>query len=153
MDTKTAAQQQARVRSHGSAEYETPIRRKDGHLAWVTVSISAVQGNRHGAEDASSEPFATSPRNGHLRPGKARYFGWPRPSGWPRVVAEVLSITLKECRTAVDVQRVVAVMWPPGEHSQGEPTVQMAGEPYVSTWRELDPWLRKIFEDARISCR
>ncbi len=64
-------------------------------------------------------------------------------------VAEVLSITLDECRTTVDVQRVVAVMWPPGEHSQGEPTVQMAGEPHESTWRELDPWLRMIFEFAR----
>ena len=84
-----------------------------------------------------------------MPPGKARYFGWPRPWRVAKSVAEVLSITLDECRTTVDVQRVVAVMWPPGEHSQGEPTVQIAGEPHQSTWRELDPWLRMIFEFAR----
>jgi anti-sigma regulatory factor (Ser/Thr protein kinase) len=64
-------------------------------------------------------------------------------------VTEMLHITLNECRTAIDVRRVVAVMWPPGEHSQGEPTVQVAGEPHESTWRELDPWLRMIFEFTR----
>ena len=69
--------------------------------------------------------------------------------GVAKSVAEVLSITLNECRTTLDVQRVVAVLWPPGEHSQGEPTVQMAGEPRESTWREMDPWLRMIFEFAR----
>ena len=57
-------------------------------------------------------------------------------------VAELLSITLDECRTAIDVQRVVAVSWPSGD---GEPAVEVAGEPAVSTWRELDPWLRNTF--------
>ena len=61
-------------------------------------------------------------------------------------VAELLSITLDECRSAIDVRRVVAVSWPSGD---GEPAVEVAGEPKVSTWRELDPWLRNTFSDAR----
>jgi len=43
VDKKTAQQQQSRVRHGGSAEYETPIRHRDGHLAWVTVTINAVR--------------------------------------------------------------------------------------------------------------
>ena len=47
VDKKTARAEQSRVRSDGSAQYETPIRHRDGHLAWVTVSINAVSGSRH----------------------------------------------------------------------------------------------------------
>jgi PAS domain S-box-containing protein len=148
VDKKTAAEQQTRVRSHGSADYETPIRRKDGHLAWVAVSINAVSGT--GADedvyvgtirDITAERAFAARESAVLRLATA--------VGVAKSVAEVLSITLNECRTTLDVQRVVAVLWPPGEHSQGEPTVQMAGEPRESTWREMDPWLRMIFEFAR----
>ena len=93
-----------------------------------------------------SERSATSPRNGRLRPGKVRSCGWPRRWGWPRASPRCCQITLDECRTAVDVRRVVAVMWPAED---GEPTVQAAGEPTESTWRGLDPWLRATFQDAR----
>jgi len=44
VDEKTAGQNQSLVRSGGSAEYETPIRHRDGRLAWVMVSINAVSG-------------------------------------------------------------------------------------------------------------
>jgi PAS domain S-box-containing protein len=148
VDKKAAAQQQARVRSYGSAEYETPIRHKDGHLAWVTVSVNAVRGTGTDNDfyvgtirDITAERAFAARESAVLRLATAVAVA--------KSVAEVLSITLKECRTAVDVQRVVAVMWPPGEHFQGEPTVQVAGEPDESTWRGLDPWLRMTFEDAR----
>ena len=61
-------------------------------------------------------------------------------------VDELLSITLDECSTAIDVQRVIAVSWPNGD---GDPTVQVAGEPSAASWRKLDPWLRHTFSDAR----
>ena len=64
-----------------------------------------------------------------------------------KTVDELLSITLDECRAALDIQRVVAVSWPNGD---GQPDVQTAGEPVASTWRELDPWLRQTFQDARL---
>jgi serine phosphatase RsbU (regulator of sigma subunit)/anti-sigma regulatory factor (Ser/Thr protein kinase) len=63
-----------------------------------------------------------------------------------KTVDELLSITLDECRAAIDVQRVIAVSWPGGD---GEPTVQMAGDPPESSWRTLDPWLRNTFQEAR----
>jgi anti-sigma regulatory factor (Ser/Thr protein kinase) len=44
------------------------------------------------------------------------------------------------------MQRVIAAIWPPGD---GEPTIQVAGDPAVSTWRDLDPFLRKTFQDSR----
>jgi PAS domain S-box-containing protein len=148
VDKRTASEQQARVRSHGSAEYETPIRHRDGHLVWVAVSINMVRGT--GADrdfhvgtvrDITAERAFAARESAVLRLATA--------VGVAKSVAEVLEITLDECRTAVDVQRVVAAIWSADQHPKGEPIVQMAGEPMESTWRELDPWLRTVFQDAR----
>ena len=145
VDVQTADDQQSRVRSHGSAQYETPVRHRDGHLAWVMVSINAVSGG--GADqdmyvgtvrDITAERAFAARESAVLRLATAVAVA--------KNVAELLSITLEECRSAIDAQRVVAVTWPTAE---GEPTVQVAGEPSVSTWRGLDPWLRETFQDAR----
>ncbi len=148
VDKKTAAEQQARVRSNGSAEYETPIRHRDGHLAWVAVSISMVRGTGTDQDafvgtvrDITAERAFAARESAVLRLATTVAVA--------KSVAEVLQITLDECRTAVDAQRVIAVMWPTDQPSQGEPIVQMAGEPVESTWRELDPWLRMTFQEAR----
>jgi PAS domain S-box-containing protein len=145
VDKETAAQQQAVVRGHGRADYETPIRRKDGQLVWVTVSINMVSGTGTDKDvyvgtirDITAERAFAARESAVLRLATAVAVS--------KSVTEMLHITLNECRTAVDVRRVVAVMWPPGD---GEPTVQVAGEPYESTWRGLDPWLRTTFEEAR----
>ncbi|SPM39962.1 stage II sporulation protein E [Mycobacterium numidiamassiliense] len=145
VDKQTAQQQQSRARSSGGAEYETPIRHRDGHLAWVTVTINAVKENDSDRQvyvgtirDITAERAFAARESAVLRLATAVAVA--------KSVAELLAITLDECRTAADVQRVVAVSWPSGE---GEPTVQVAGEPAVSTWRDLDPWLRNTFSDAR----
>src|SRR6202012_4978884 len=145
VDKNTAREQQDLVRSRGSAEYETPIRHRDGHLAWVKVSINAVSetGNDRDVyvgtiRDITAERAFAARESAVLRLATAVAVA--------KSMAELVAITLDECRTAVDVQRVVAVIWPSGE---GEPTVQGAGEPVGSTWRELDPWLRNTFQDAR----
>jgi PAS domain S-box-containing protein len=145
VDKKTAGEQQSLVQSIGSAEYETPIRHRDGHLAWVKVSINAVKetGSDRDAyvgtiRDITAERAFAAREGAVLRLATAVAVA--------KSVAELLSITLDECRTAIDVQRVVAVSWPSGE---GEPTVQVAGEPAESSWRSLDPWLRNTFQDAR----
>ena len=148
VDEKTAGQNQSLVRSGGSAEYETPIRHRDGRLAWVMVSINAVSGG--GADqdvyvgtvrDITAERAFAARESAVLRLATAVAVA--------KSVAELLSITLEECRTAIDVQRVVAVTWPTGHDFQGEPTVQVAGNPYESTWRGLDPWLQTTFQNAR----
>ncbi|BBY24111.1 SpoIIE family protein phosphatase [Mycobacterium stomatepiae] len=145
VDKKAARENQSRVRSEGGTEYETPIRHRDGHLAWVMVSINAVKDT-----DADQAAFV-----GTIRDVTAERAFAARESAVLRLatavavaksVAELLEITLDECRTAIGVQRVIAVTWPGGE---GEPTVQVAGEPAETTWRGLDPWLRHTFQDAR----
>lgn len=145
VDRKTAREQQALVRSNGSAEYETPIRHRDGRLAWVMVSISAVKEGGSGGDayvgtirDITAERAFAARESAVLRLATAVAVA--------KTVAELLSITLDECRAAIDVKRVIAVSWPAGE---GEPTVQVAGEPSESSWRSLDPWLRNTFQDAR----
>ncbi|MDT5137462.1 MAG: hypothetical protein QOD58_1724, partial [Mycobacterium sp.] len=145
VDKTTAAQHQVGVRAEGSAQYETPVRHKDGHLAWAAVSINAVRG-----QSGEHEVYV-----GTVRDVTAQRAFAARESAVMRLatsvsvaknVAEVLAITLDECRTALDVHRVVAVMWPPAE---GEPTVVVAGDPPESSWRTMDPRLRDTFQDAR----
>jgi PAS domain S-box-containing protein len=145
VDEKTALEQQSLVRSNGSAEYETPIRHRNGHLAWVMVSINAVRetGTDRNVyvgtiRDITAERAFAARESAVLRLATAVAVA--------KSVAELLSITLDECRIAIGVQRVIAVTWPTGE---GEPTVQVAGEPSESTWRGLDPWLRHTFQNAR----
>jgi PAS domain S-box-containing protein len=145
VDKNTAREQQSLVRSNGSAEYETPIRHREGHLAWVMVSINAVKeaGNDRDVyvgtiRDITAERAFAARESAVLRLATAVAVA--------KSVAELLSITLEECRAAIDVQRVIAVSWPSGD---GEPTVQVAGDPAESSWRSLDPWLRNTFQDAR----
>ncbi|WAJ44932.1 SpoIIE family protein phosphatase [Mycobacterium sp. Aquia_216] len=145
VDKKTAREHQSRVRSEGGTQYETPIRHRDGHLAWVMVSINAVK-----ETDTDQSVFV-----GTIRDVTAERAFAARESAVLRLatavaiaksVAELLAITLDECRTAIGVQRVIAVTWPSGD---GEPSVQVAGEPAETTWRGMDPWLRDVFQDAR----
>ncbi len=145
VDKQGARRQQARVLSHGTTSYETPIRHRDGHLAWVAVSISAVKETGSDRDvyvgtirDVTAERAFAARESAVLRLATAVAVA--------KSVGELLRIALEECHAAIDVQRVVAVSWPGGG---GEPNVQVAGEPAASSWRELDPWLRDIFADAR----
>lgn len=145
VDTKTASDQIPQVMRHGRADYETPVRCADGHLAWVKLSINAVResgGDRDvyvgTLRDITAERAFAARETAVLRLATAVAVA--------KSVGELLSITLDECRATIDVQRVIAVSWPTGD---GDPTVQVAGEPSVSSWRDLDPWLRDTFSDAR----
>lgn len=145
VDTKTAAEQISQVLTHGRADYETPIRHADGHLAWVKVSINAVKetGSDRDAyvgtiRDVTAERAFAARESAVLRLATAVAVA--------KSVDELLSITLDECSAAIDVQRVIAVSWPNGD---SDPTVQAAGEPSTLSWRRLDPWLRRTFQDAR----
>jgi len=145
IDKSAARQQQLLVQSTGSTAYETPIRRADGRLAWVMVSINAVKemgGHRDvfagTIRDVTAERAFAARESAVLRLATAVAVA--------KSVDELLSITVDECSTALDVQRVIAVSWPNGD---GDPTLQVAGEPSESTWRRMDPWLRRTFEHAR----
>lgn len=145
MDKEIAAQHQARVRRDGSAQYEIPVRHQSGHNAWIAVSINAVREpeDEHDVyvgtvRDITAERAFAAREGAVLRLATSVAVA--------KSVAEVLAITLDECRTAVDIQRVVAVMWPSGD---GEPSVQVAGTPDESSWRTMDLRLKQTFQDAR----
>ncbi|SRX93057.1 PAS sensor protein [Micromonospora aurantiaca ATCC] [Mycobacterium shimoidei] len=145
VDKKAAAQQQERLATEPQVQYETPIRHRAGHLAWVAVNISRVV-----AEGPDGDVYV-----GTIRDITAERAFAARESAVLRLatavsvaksMTEVLSITFDECRTALDVSRVVAAIW---TDDSIEPTVMSAGEPAVSTWRGLDPLLQHTFQDAR----
>jgi PAS domain S-box-containing protein len=144
-DLPTATDQQARLIEAGGATYETPIRCRDGHQAWVAISINMVT-----AVEAPQRTYVGTIRDvTAARASAARISAVMRlatATSEANSVADVLAMLLQECRTAIDLRRVVAVTWP---KSGSEPAVLMAGEPHASGWLDLDAGLRATLEDAR----
>jgi len=145
VDEKAARQQQSRLSQVNQVQYETPIRHRDGRLVWVAANV-----NRVTADAADGDVYV-----GTIRDITAERAFAARESAVLRLatavsvaksVSEVLSITLDECRLALDVHRVVAAVWPT---NGGDPTIQVAGEKAASPWRQLDPLLRQVFQQAR----
>jgi PAS domain S-box-containing protein len=129
--------------SEGHLESDAPIRHREGHVAWVVTSINAVTGAERNAYVGTIRDITAA------RAAAARESAVTRLATAVSVaksVAEVLSVMLDECRTAIDVQRVVAVLWPTGDD---DPSVQVAGGRSGLSWHDLDPFLRETFEDAR----
>ena len=129
----------------GTLDAETPIRHRDGHIVWVAISVNAVTSPSadHGTyvgtiRDITATRAAAERERAVVRLATAVSVA--------KSVGEVLSATLDECRTALGVGRVAAVMWPAGEH---DPTVHLAGTLSTSPWHDLDPPLRSSLEDAR----
>jgi PAS domain S-box-containing protein len=145
VDKKAARQQQLRLNQESQVQYETLIRHRDGRLVWVAVNINRVTARVADDDvyvgtirDITAERAFAARESAVLRLATA--------VGVAKSVAEVLTITLDECRLALDVHRVVAAVWPTNE---GDPTIQVAGENATLPWRQLDPVLRQIFQDAR----
>jgi len=145
VDEKAALSQQSRMSEHNQVQYETPIRHRDGRLVWVAANI-----NRVNADAADGDVYV-----GTLRDITAERAFAARESAVLRLatavsvaksLSEVLSITLDECRLALDVHRVVAAVWPT---SGAEPAIQVAAALTPSDWRQLDEPLREIFQQAR----
>lgn len=145
VDEKAARQQQMRLTQENQVQYETPIRHRDGRLEWVAVNINRVTTNVADEDvyvgtirDITAERAFAARESAVLRLATA--------VGVAKSVAEVLTITLDECRVALDVHQVVGAVWPPND---GDPTIQVAGENATLPWRQLDPALRQIFQQAR----
>jgi PAS domain S-box-containing protein len=145
VDKKAAHQQQLRLNHENHVQYETPIRHRDGRLVWVTVNINRVMADVVENDvyvgtirDITAERAFAARESAVLRLATA--------VGVAKSVAEVLTITLDECRLALDVHRVVAAVWPT---NGGDPTIQVAGDKATASWRQLDPLLRQIFQQSR----
>jgi PAS domain S-box-containing protein len=145
VDKKAANHQRTRLTRQNQVQYETPIRHRDGRLVWVAVNISTVPtwSARETVyvgtiRDITAERAFAARESAVLRLATAVTVA--------KSMAEVLSITLDECRAAIDVSRAVAAMWTP---DSAEPTVQAAGEPDAASWNDLDPMLQQTFQAAR----
>jgi PAS domain S-box-containing protein len=144
-DQSVADEHLAALIATGSAAYETPITCRDGHQAWVAISVTAVT-----AGAADSGTYVGTIRDvTAARASSARISAVMRlatATGEANSVADVLAKLLQECRDAIELRRVVAVTWSEGE---AEPAVQMAGEPSGADWRDLDPGLQATLQKAR----
>jgi PAS domain S-box-containing protein len=145
VDEKAARQQLSRLSQENQVQYETPIRHRDGRLVWVAANINRVTTDAADGDvyvgtirDITAERAFAARESAVLRLATAVSVA--------KSVSEVLSITLDECRLALDVHRVVAAVWPT---NGGDPTIQVAGEKAASPWRQLDPLLRQVFQHAR----
>jgi PAS domain S-box-containing protein len=145
VDEKAARQQLSRLSQENQVQYETPIRHRDGRLVWVAANINRVTTDAADGDvyvgtirDITAERAFAARESAVLRLATAVSVA--------KSVSEVLSITLDECRLALDVHRVVAAVWPT---NGGDPTIQVAGEKAASPWRQLDPLLRQVFQQAR----
>lgn len=145
VDQDVASERLARLVEQGSVQAETPIRHRNGRITWAEVSINSV------TTDGSDEDAYV----GTIRDITASRAAAARESAVVRLatavgiatsVAEVLDIVLEELRAAIDLDRVVAVMWT----KQGtDPEVQVAGSSEPLAWRDLDPFLQARFTETR----
>lgn len=145
VDETDAAHRLARLVREGSLESETPIRHRDGHVSWAAVSVNSVteEGADRGAyvgtiRDVTTEHCSEVRRSAVVRLATAL--------GVATSVTEVLDILLTVVASAIEVQRVVAVIWAPAD---SDPSVRVAGPPAVTAWGELDPRLREALSGAR----
>jgi len=144
-DDTGSGERLSRLLSQGTLEAEAPIRHRDGHIVWVAISVNAVTSPSAGQDTyVGTIRDITATRATAVRERAVVHLATA--VSVAKNVAEVLSATLDECRTALGVGRVAAVMWPAGEH---DPTVHLAGTPSTSPWHDLDPPLRSSLDDAR----
>jgi PAS domain S-box-containing protein len=144
-DDKAPNERLARLLSEGSLEAEAPIRHRDGHMVWVAISVNAVTSPTAGQDTyVGTIRDITAARAAAERERAVAHLATA--VSVAKNVAEVLSATLDECRTALGVGRVAAIVWPAGEH---DPAVHLAGTQSTSPWHDLDPPLRRSLEDAR----
>lgn len=145
MDEQMAAEQLVELVKTGHIAYETPIRHSDGHFAWVAISVNAVteDGADRGVYVGTIRDI-TGARASAVRDSAVVRLATA--AGVARSVAEVLAVLLEECRSAIDLRRVVAVTW---QKNDAEPAIQSAGEPPEVSWRDLDSQLRQTLSDAR----
>jgi PAS domain S-box-containing protein len=143
-DDKESNDRLSRLLAEGHLGAEAPIRHRDGHTAWVAMSVNAVKSP--GDEDVYVGTIRDITAARAAADRERAVANLATAVSVARSVGEVLSTTLEECRVRLGVRQVLAVMWPAGDH---DPAMHIAGDSTASTWRDLDPVLRRTFENAR----
>ncbi|KAA0092681.1 PAS domain S-box protein [Mycolicibacterium sp. P1-18] len=145
VDQDEAGRRLAQLVEQGSVQAETQLRHRDGRYSWAEVSINSVT-----TDGADGDAYVGTIRDvTAARASAARERAVVRLAtavGIATSVAEVLDIVLEELRAAIDLTRVVAVMW---TKSGADPEVQVAGSAEPIAWRDLDPFLQARFTETR----
>ncbi|HET7667773.1 MAG TPA: SpoIIE family protein phosphatase [Mycobacterium sp.] len=135
----------ARLLAEGTLTAEAPLRHRDGRIVWVAISVNAVTSPSPGPDIyVGTIRDITATRATAVRDRTVAQLATA--VSVAKSVSEVLAATLDECRTALGVGRVAAIMWPAGGQ---EPTVHLEGTASMSQWLDLDPPLRRSLDDAR----
>jgi PAS domain S-box-containing protein len=147
-DVTGSGERLAGLLAQGTLEGEARIRHRDGHLVWVAMSVNAVTSPSPDGDTGDTYVGTirdiTAARAAAERERAVAHLATA--VSVAKSVGEVLSTTLDECRTTLDVGRVAAIMWPSGEHA---PAVHMSGTAHPPQWHELGADLRRSLEDAR----
>jgi PAS domain S-box-containing protein len=145
VDEQQAGRQLSQLMAQGHIQSETEIRRHNGEIGWAAVSINKVP-----AAGSVREAYVGTIRDvTAVRAAAARDGVLVRVAtavGVAKTMAEVLEITLEECREVIDLQRVSVVSWPSAADA---PTVEAAGSPAANHWTDYDPQLQAALRDAR----
>lgn len=145
IDHDDAAQRLAQLVRDGSLHADAQLRGSHGRVTWAAVSVNSVAGGDDGRRAyVGTIRDVTAARASFAR--ESAVVRLATTVGIATTVAEVMGILLDECRTAIDLRRVVSVTWP---ETGAEPVVQTAGSPDEPGWRDLDPFLRAQFDEAR----
>jgi PAS domain S-box-containing protein len=145
VDEGLAARELTQLIETGDIQTETEIRRRDGTAGWAAVSINVVPAVGRASENyVGTIRDVTVVRAAAERERLLARLGTA--IGLAKSMAEVLALTLDECRAAIDLQRVLTVTWQNGDD---EPAVMAAGEPADGEWSDLDPGLQDALRGAR----
>jgi len=144
-DVRAATTRLDTLRRDGRISTEIVIRCRDGERRAVALSIGALNADRAehrvyiGAlRDITADQAAAERERTVARLATAISVA--------RSIDEVLAVTLTHCRSTLDAQRLMAVVWPADDTG---PAGHVAGEPAVGGWDDLGPDWRRTFEDAR----
>ncbi|GLP73961.1 hypothetical protein TUM20983_10710 [Mycobacterium antarcticum] len=139
-----AARRLAQLLEGGNLQAETSLRHRDGRVTWAAVSINSVTSDGDDRDayvgtirDVTAARAATARESAVVRLATA--------VGVATSLAEVLDVVLEELRSAIDLERVVAVTW---TKTGADPEVQVADTSESTSWRDLDPFLQARFEEV-----
>lgn len=141
VDQSIAGQQLSEVAARGHLQSDMQIRHRDGRLGWAAFSINAVTADPSAfvgtIRDITTDRADAVRDRALVRLATA--------VGVATTLTEVLDLTLEECRTVIDLHRVVAIQWPSGD---GDPDLYAAGEQAPAAWADLDGDVRAALTNA-----
>ncbi|HEY5857907.1 MAG TPA: SpoIIE family protein phosphatase [Aldersonia sp.] len=128
---------------NGGGLISVPIRHRDGHAAWLAVNLSSLTGSEQEPVFVGTIRDVTADRVAAEREQAAAHLATA--IGAAASVADVITIGLNECRTAIDARWAMAAVW---TDDRDDPDVLATGTEETA-WSTLDHELRETLDRAR----